>query len=104
MPFSTSYRALSTEITPPAPETYCLPWEADELSFAVREPFTSRTSQANLVFGQRNARQPLVVRSYMPEHGVIFSDGLEQDYLSFNAGAEVTVGVTPRKALLVARD
>ncbi len=70
----------------------------------MREPFTSRTSQANLVFGKLNARQPLVVRSYMPEHGVIFSDGLEQDYLSFNAGAVVTVGVAARKALLVARD
>ncbi len=91
------------EITPPAPETYRLPWEADELYFAVREPFTSRTSQANLVFGKLNARQPLVVRSYMPEGGVIFSDGIEADYVSFNAGAVATVGVAERKARLVAR-
>ncbi len=91
------------EITPPAPETYRLPWEADELYFAVREPFTSRTSQAGLVFGKLDARQPLVVRSYMPEGGVIFSDGIEADYVSFNAGAVATIGLAERKARLVAR-
>lgn len=91
------------EITPPAPETYRLPWEADELYFAVREPFTSRTSQAGLVFGKLTAGQPLVVRSYMPEGGVIFSDGIEADYVSFNAGAVATIGVAERKARLVVR-
>ncbi len=91
------------EITPPAPETYRLPWEADELYFAVREPFTSRTSQASLVFGKLTLRQPLVVRSYMPEHGVIFSDGIEKDYVSFNAGVVATIGLAERKAHLVVR-
>ncbi len=69
----------------------------------MREPFTSRTSQASLVFGKLNARQPLVVRSYMPEGGVIFSDGIEADYVSFNAGAVATIGVAERKARLVVR-
>jgi NAD kinase len=91
------------DLTPPAPETYRLPWEADELYFAVREPFVSRTSQAGLVFGKLNARQPLVVRSYMPENGVIFSDGIEADYVSFNAGAVATIGLAERKASLVAK-
>ncbi len=91
-------------LTPPAPETYRLPWEADELYFAVREPFTSRTSQANLVFGRLDARRPLRVASYMPENGVIFSDGIEADYLAFNSGAVATVGVADRKTVLVARD
>ena len=65
--------------TPPAPETYRLPWEADALYFAVSEPFTSRGSQAGLVFGKLTAQQPLVVRSYMPKGGVIFSDGIEAE-------------------------
>jgi NAD kinase len=91
------------EITPPAPETYRLPWEADELYFAVREPFTSRTSQANIVFGKLDARRPLILRSHMPENGVIFSDGVEADYLAFNAGAVATIGVAERKACLVAK-
>jgi NAD kinase len=91
------------DLTPPAPETYRLPWEADELYFAVREPFTSRTSQAGLVFGKVDARHPLVVRSHMPENGVIFSDGGEADFLSFNSGAVATIGLAERKAVLVAR-
>lgn len=89
------------DLTPPAPETYRLPWEADKLYFAVREPFTSRTSQATLVFGKLNAHRPLRLRSYMPENGVIFSDGIESDYLSFNAGSVATVGVAERKANLI---
>ena len=91
------------EITPPAPESYRLPWEADELYFTVREPFTSRTSQANIVFGKLNAHQPLIISSYMPEHGVIFSDGIESDYLNFNSGAVVTIGLAERKANLIVR-
>ncbi len=91
------------DIVPPAPETYRLPWEADELYFAVREPFVSRTSQANIVFGKLNDDKPLVVRSYMPEGGVIFSDGIESDYVSFNAGAVATIGLAERKARLVVR-
>jgi NAD kinase len=92
-----------TEITPPAPEAYRLPWEADELYFTVREPFTSRTSQASIVFGKLSARQPLVLRSSMPEHGVIFSDGIEGDYLDFNSGAVATIGIAERKANLIVR-
>jgi hypothetical protein len=57
--------------------------------------FTSRTPRASLVFGKLNARQPLVVRSYMPEGGVIFSDGIEADYVAFNAGAEATLTFFP---------
>lgn len=91
------------EIAPPAPETYRLPWEADELYFAVREPFRSRQSQAGLVFGKLDVNRPLVLHSHMPEGGVIFSDGVEADYLAFNAGAVATIGLADRKAQLVAR-
>jgi NAD kinase len=91
------------DITPPAPETYRLPWEADELYFSVREPFASRTSQASIVFGQLGPRRPLVLRSYMPGNGVIFSDGVEADYIAFNSGTVATIGLAERKARLVAR-
>ena len=93
----------STDVTPPAPESYRLLWEAEELYFTVREPFTSRTSQAGLVFGKLSRGQSLVLRSYMPENGVIFSDGVERDYLNFNAGTIATVGVAERKANLIVR-
>ncbi len=91
------------DLTPPAPETYRLPWEADELYFTVREPFTSRTSQANIVFGKLSARQPLVLHSRMPENGVIFSDGIERDYVAFNSGAVATIGIAERKVNLIVR-
>ena len=80
-------------IVPPAPETYRLPWEADELFFTVREPFTSRVSQATIVFGKIGARQKLVLHSYLPENGVIFSDGIEQDFLEFNSGTRAVIGI-----------
>jgi NAD kinase len=95
---------LKAELTPPAPEAYRLPWEADQLYFTVREPFTSRTSQANLVFGTLRGKEKLVLRSYLPENGVIFSDGIERDYLNFNSGAVATIGLAERKAQLIARE
>jgi hypothetical protein len=60
----------------------------------VREPFPSRASQAGLVFGTVTREQPLTLRSRMPEHGVIFSDGIEADFLRFTAGLVATVTVS----------
>jgi hypothetical protein len=37
----------------------------------------------------------------MAESGVIFSDGIESDYLAFTAGLSVTVGLAQKKANLV---
>jgi hypothetical protein len=37
----------------------------------------------------------------MPEGGVIFSDGIESDYLAFNAGSSASIGISPRKTRLV---
>jgi len=91
------------ELTPPTPESYRLPWEAEELYFAVREPFSSRTSQATIVFGRLGPDEKLVLSSHMPEQGVVFSDGIERDYLDFNAGAVATIGLAERKAHLVVR-
>lgn len=78
-----------------------LPWDADHLRFAVREPFPSRTSQVSLVFGAVTPQQPLKVRSRMPDQGVIFSDGMEADFLRFTAGMEATIGVATRRGQLV---
>jgi hypothetical protein len=76
-------------------------WDADHLFFSVREPFPSRTSAAALVFGEVSPQSPLVVRSLMPEQGVIFSDGLENDFLEFNSGAQATISVAAKKGRLV---
>ncbi len=78
-----------------------LVWETDRLLFVVREPFVSKTSQAGIVCGAVTRDAPLIVKSEMPENGVIFSDGVEADYLSFNAGAIATIGLAERQANLV---
>ena len=70
------------------------PWDTDRLTFAVREPFPTRTSRAELVFGAVTRQQPLKIRSRMPDNGVIFSDGMEADYLRFTAGMEATIGIS----------
>jgi hypothetical protein len=38
----------------------------------------------------------------MADNGVIFSDGMEEDFLAFNAGCTATIGLAAHKALLVA--
>jgi NAD kinase len=77
------------------------PWDSDELRFAVREPFPSRTSQTSLVYGRLTTSERLSIRSLMPENGVIFSDGIEADRLDFNSGTEARITVAERQGRLV---
>jgi hypothetical protein len=37
----------------------------------------------------------------MGENGVIFSDGIESDFLEFNSGAKATISIAERKGTLV---
>ncbi|MBX3723223.1 MAG: NAD(+)/NADH kinase [Turneriella sp.] len=78
-----------------------LAWSSPELIYAVREPFISKQSQAAMVWGIIDGRNPLMVESRMAQSGVIFSDGIERDFLHFNSGAIATVGVAAEKARLV---
>jgi NAD kinase len=77
-------------------------WDAERLQFAVREPFPSKTTGTELVFGEINAHNRLVLESHMPENGIVFSDGIEQDYLPFNAGTLLHVSLAEQKGRLVA--
>ncbi len=76
-------------------------WDAKELMFVVREPFLSKTSQVQLTAGLIKMGQELTLESFMPNSGVIFSDGLETDFLQFNSGTIATIGIAPEKAKLV---
>ncbi len=76
-------------------------WEQDDLFFVVREPFESKYSNANIVSGFVDKAHPLVIESFMPQKGVIFSDGIEKDYLNFNSGAIVKIGLADSKAHLI---
>lgn len=76
-------------------------WDADYLFYTVREPFPTRTTGATLVFGCITNQAPLTIESQMAENGVIFSDGIEKDFLEFNSGAQATIGIAERHGILV---
>lgn len=76
-------------------------WESDYLYYTVREPFPSKSSGASLVFGKVTRKEPLKLISQMSENGVIFSDGIEADYLEFNSGTQAVVSVAEKKGYLV---
>lgn len=82
-------------------ETGTFPWDADYLYFSVREPFPSRATGSGLVFGRVTGDDPLNVVSQMSENGVIFSDGIESDFLEFNSGMAATVSLAEKKGVLV---
>ncbi|HXA44069.1 MAG TPA: sugar kinase [Candidatus Angelobacter sp.] len=76
-------------------------WESDYLYFTVREPFPTKTTKAKLVFGRVTPESPLILESQMAENGVIFSDGIEQDFLEFNSGTKAVIGIAEKKGVLV---
>jgi hypothetical protein len=76
-------------------------WDANYLFYTVREPFPTKTTGASLVFGRVTPEMPLILESRMAENGVIFSDGIEKDFLEFNSGTQAMIGIAERKGLLV---
>jgi NAD kinase len=76
-------------------------WESDYLYFTVREPFPTKTTGASLVFGRITQETPLMLASQMAENGVIFSDGIEKDFLEFNSGAKAVIGIAEKRGALV---
>lgn len=93
-------KALGGHVVPP-PDQGRFDWEADKLIFSVREPFPSKSSQASLVFGTITPDKPLILSSHMAAHGVIFSDGVEADYVAFNSGTRATIRVAEKKTSLI---
>ena len=61
------------------------------VAFFVREPFPSVATGTTLRAGKL-AAEPLAVTSRMNDGGVIFADGIEQDFLAFDWGRGVTLG------------
>jgi hypothetical protein len=77
------------------------PWDASYLHYFVRETYPSRTTQAGLVIGKIAEGARMCVISEMPDNGVVFSDGIEADYLEFNSGTEATIGIGKKQGILV---
>ena len=78
-----------------------LAWEDRRLVWVVREPFRSKQSGADLVAGWLDQGNELVIESLMPSGGVIFSDGVESDFLEFTSGTIARIGVAQQRARLV---
>lgn len=77
------------------------PRDAAYLRFAVREPYVSPSSGAEIVFGTVNEETPLKIISGMSGTGVIFSDGMEEDYLEFTSGVTATLSVAEKGAVML---
>ena len=92
--------ALGGHVIPPA-NGGRMNWDTDHLVYSVREPFPSIATQTSIVHGVFTNAEPLRITSQMASNGVIFSDGVEADYLEFNSGAELTLSTATNKALLI---
>jgi NAD kinase len=77
------------------------PWDDKKLQFAEREPFPTQTTGVKVIFGEVSGSNILKLESHMPEHGVIFSDGIETDAIPFNSGCTVEIKVSETEGVLV---
>lgn len=75
----------------------------NELLFAIREPFQSIKTQTGITAGVIKDQNHLIIESLMPTNGVIFSDGIETDFLKFNSGSIATIGIASESAKLVTK-
>lgn len=78
-------------------------WSNDCLYFAVREPFPSVSSGNSLVFGRIRDDGDLSIESKMGENGIIFSDGIQSDYLGFNYSVKAKFGIAEEKGRVVVK-
>jgi len=71
------------------------------LAFFVREPFPSISTGTAIRFGKLGS-DVLAITSRMNEGGVIFADGIEKDFVSFDWGRQLTVKIAQQSLRLVA--
>lgn len=76
---------------------------SNELVFVVREPFPSPSTGTRLVTGRVAPGMPLSVTSEMPTGGFIFSDGIVEKAVEWNAGTTVTITVGDRYVQRITR-
>lgn len=81
--------------------SFALPWDTNRLAFVVREPFESKHSGIDLSAGTIRRAEKLIVESHMPSNGIVFSDGVEADFIQFNSGVIVEIGIASQKARII---
>jgi len=74
--------------------------EEHAVGFWVREPFPSVATATSLRAG-KITENPLTITSRMNEGGVIFADGIEQDFIAFDWGRQVRLAPASRALHLV---
>ena len=67
----------------------------------MKQPFPSKNTKSSLTFGQITNKLPLIIKSQTAENGVIFSDGIEKDFLDFNAGTKAEITIADKTGNLV---
>ena len=97
------YRHFSNnfDIQLPSESDYRFDWNSRYLSFSVREPWISKITGADIIFGTIREGEYLELESNMPDKGVIFSDGIINDYINFNSGSIAKIGVADKTANLL---
>jgi NAD kinase len=76
-------------------------WSDRRLVYAVREPFPTHFTAAGLVFGILDPGESVILESEMSEGGAIFSDGLVEDFVPFDAGATVSIASAQKRVRLI---
>jgi NAD kinase len=76
-------------------------WDSEFLYYSVREPFPSANTQCDKIFGKITNHSKFSMSSKMAENGVIFSDGIEQDSIEFNAGTIANISISSRVGNLI---
>jgi len=76
-------------------------WDSRYLLYVVREPYIGCMSQAEMLFGRVDEDEPLILESAMGEEGVIFSDGMLDDAIAFQAGVRAEICLAKKQGRLV---
>jgi NAD kinase len=76
-------------------------WGKNRLTFAVREPFPSVSSGTDLLFGTIGPETDFQIESRMGENGIIFSDGIQDDFLEFNYSIVAKISIAETKGNIV---
>ncbi len=72
-----------------------------ELRFTVREPFRTQTTGNSLMQGIVDEHAVLKIESRMGDGGVIFSDGMQSDFVEFNAGSVASIKISNQNGWLL---
>lgn len=84
-------------------QSFALDPMAPTAAFFAREPWPSLQSGTQISAGQFSLGQSLEITSRMDTGGVIFADGIEQDFMRFDWGTQASINIADRGLNLVAK-